>query len=102
MVDSKKIRFKIYYSQILIIALLLFNSCKQPKTYIQKDKNEFISGCLKANRGKVSETKAKALCNCMLEKVMKKNIPITESHKMKIEEIREIALECISQNQKKK
>jgi len=91
--DSSK---KINHYGLLIILSLLISSCGQPKSWLEKDKKGFVSGCMKANKGRVSEEQANVLCNCMLNKIMKKHPTMAESQEMKPEEIKEIALSCIS------
>lgn len=93
-------RIKINHYGLLIILSLLIYSCEQPKNWSEKDQKGFISGCVKANKGRTSEEQANALCNCMLNKIMEKHLTMAESQKMKQEEIKEIALSCISSEQK--
>ena len=97
----KKSRIKIKHYGLLIILSLLIYSCGQSKNWLEKDKKGFVSGCMKANQARASEEQANLLCNCMLNKIMKKNITNAEIKKMKQEEVKKIALSCISSEQKK-
>ncbi|RBW57138.1 hypothetical protein DS884_11165 [Tenacibaculum sp. E3R01] len=100
----KTLRIKTNHFLLLIVLSLIIYSCGPSKNWLEKDKKGFISGCMKANNGKVSEERANALCNCMLNKVIKKNITMAESQKIKPEVLKKIVLSCISseQNEMKK
>ena len=79
---------------LLIIASLFMYSCGQSKEWSDEDKTKFVSGCVKSNKGAVSEEKANELCNCMLDQMVEKYPTMVESQAMKPEEIREMALSC--------
>lgn len=86
---------------ILLIAVLsLTYSCAQSKGWSKEDKKEFILGCVKSNKGKVSEETAIESCNCMLDKMMDKYSTLTDSQQMKREKIKEMAVSCLPTNEK--
>jgi len=60
--------FKRHY---LFLALLLGTaSCKSE--WNEKNKSEFVSGCINGALKAMPEDKARKYCHCMLEKVMEK------------------------------
>ena len=53
-----------------LLAILGFFACKRKWT--NKDKSEFLSGCLNKAIKEMEESKAKPYCNCLLDKIVKK------------------------------
>lgn len=92
----KTSKIKIYQFGLLIMVSLLIFSCGQSESWGEKDKMGFISGCVKANKNRISEEQANEMCNCMLDKMMEKHPTMAASQKMNPEEIKEIARSCIS------
>ena len=60
----------------------------------KRKKNLWLVGCVKSNKGAVSEEKATEFCTCMLDKMAEKYPTMIESQSMDVEEIREIAVAC--------
>lgn len=56
---------------LCIAALIVFSSCKN--TWDSESRDLFVQGCLNdAKEQGMPDDKAKSMCNCRLEKVMKK------------------------------
>jgi hypothetical protein len=53
---------------VLVLLFLLLNSCKRKWT--DKDKQEFLSGCINSATKELGSEKAKQYCHCMLDKVL--------------------------------
>ena len=49
---------------------LSLGSCK--RTWSEKDKSEFVSGCISGAKTDLGEDKAKQYCQCMLQRIMDK------------------------------
>ncbi len=58
-------------SFLLIMASLLTYSCNsQTSGWSEKEKKDFLKGCVNASKGRLSEEQSKDFCDCMLNKVM--------------------------------
>lgn len=56
---------------LCIVALVAFSSCKS--TWDSESRDLFVQGCLNdAKERGMADDKAKSMCDCRLEKVMKK------------------------------
>jgi len=56
-----------------IIFFLLMISCFSCKRkWTEKDKSEFLAGCLKNAVKNIGEQKAKPYCNCLLQRVIER------------------------------
>jgi hypothetical protein len=55
---------------LLLLACAGFCSCR--RAWTDRDKAEFVSGCINGALREMGETKAKTYCNCMLDKVVRK------------------------------
>ena len=60
----------IRFSIILLFGCLFSSSCDRKWT--EKDKSEFVGGCMSRQAGELGAEKAKSYCQCLLEKVVQK------------------------------
>ncbi len=78
---------------LLMVVSLLIYSCGQ-KGWSEQEKKDFIKGCVKSNKGRISEEASKEGCECMLNKIMKKYPTMIASQEMSKEEIKKLAASC--------
>ena len=55
---------------LLVILAFAFSSCKHAWT--QKDKEDFVGGCVNGALKEMGEAKARSYCSCMLQKLQKR------------------------------
>lgn len=79
---------------LIVMTALFISSCGESKGWSDEDKDKFVSGCVKSNKGAVSEEKATELCTCMLNKMEEKFPTMVESQAMDINDIKEMAVSC--------
>ena len=90
-IKSKIITFGMFF--LLVLATYSCGESK-PKGWSDEEKTEFVSSCAKANKGAVSDEKAKELCTCMLDKMVAQYPTMIASQAMSVDEIKAIALSC--------
>jgi hypothetical protein len=84
------------YSLIILSTCILAISCKQ--TWNEKNKSEFMGGCLHRQTPEMGESKAKTYCSCLLEKVMKKYPDASDLYYVGYDTtISNLAKECLKQ-----
>ncbi len=79
---------------LLTIASISTFACTQSQGWSEKDKKDFLKGCVSSNQGRLSQKLAQDACGCMLNKVEKKHPNVDEAQKLRREEIRDIAFAC--------
>ncbi len=92
----KQVQQKIAKVGLIVLLSLFIYSCGESKTkgWTQQEKDKFVAGCVKSNKGSLSEKKANEICNCMLDKMVATYPTMVESQEMESEDIREMAIEC--------
>jgi len=71
-------------------------SCSRPWT--EKDKSEFVSGCLSAAVRGMGEDSAKRYCRCLVEKVVAKYPNANDAKYIKYDStVKVLAQECLKQ-----
>lgn len=78
---------------LLIVISLFISSCGQ-KGWTEQEKKDFLKGCVKANKARLSEKTAQKVCECMLNKMVTKYPTMKESQKMSKAELKDMAVDC--------
>lgn len=82
---------------ILIVMISFIYACGQ-QGWSEREKKDFVKGCLKRNNGKISEERAREACNCMLNKMMDRYPTMVASQKIDLKELKEVAISCLKTN----
>ena len=54
----------------LIVTMVFLAACS--RSWTDKDKSEFVSGCISGSSTELGPEKAKTYCHCMLNRIMQK------------------------------
>lgn len=77
-----------------IVLLVLLFSCKRKWT--EKDRSEFVSGCLSKAVIDLGQDKAKPYCNCLLQKIVAKYPNANDAKYIRYDTtVKQLAKECL-------
>ena len=80
-----------------LLAFSGFYGCKRKWT--DKDKSEFVSGCLNKMIKEMGESKAKSYCNCLMDKIVKKYPNANDVKYIKYDSsVTHMAKDCLKQH----